>query len=446
MNNSNFRNTLLGTLPHEWKVEELGNIVTRKITDGTHKTPNYVKDGIPFITAKDINKGWIDFSDCKYITQEEHKKLCQRVKPEKGDILLSKVGTIGLVTQVRSNTEFSIFVQLALIKPRLNVINPSFLEFAILSNKVQEEIVRNSSQSTMKYIGVGKISRLLIPLPPLPEQNAIAHVLTTVRQSIEATERIITAAKEMKRSMMKHLFTYGPVPVDQADQVPLKKTEVGEVPEGWKIIHLKEILREPLKNGHSAKPTNQPDGVRTLILTAVTRNDFSIKNTKLTSANPEKVMDLWLKPGDILIERANTIEYIGLAALYEGPEDFAIFPDLTIRVRVKEAEVITKFLVEFLLTDVSRQYFRKSMALTSGSMHKINHKVVEQTPVPLPPYHIQQLIVKELRAVDEKIHTEIKQKNTLNALFNSLLHQLMTGKVRVGKIADNQSLFQKNLG
>jgi type I restriction enzyme, S subunit len=201
------KETEIGPTPEDWEMVRLGEVVTRKITDGTHKTPNYRPRGIPFVTAKDLSDGKVDFSQCRFISIDEHKELVRRCNPEKGDILLSKVGTLGLVSQVDIDFEFSIFVQLALIKPKISRISPSYLKFALLSLEVQREILRSSSQSTMRYIGVGKIANLPIPLPPLPEQREIARILSVVDRKIEAEERRKAVLQTLFKTMLHHLIT-----------------------------------------------------------------------------------------------------------------------------------------------------------------------------------------------------------------------------------------------
>ncbi len=171
-----------------------------------------------------------------------------------------------------------------------------------------------------------------------------------------------------------------------------------EVPDGWVDVSLGELLREPLRNGHSARPSLDGSGVRALTLTAVTYGEFSEKNTKMTVADPTKVADLWLEPGDLLIERSNTPELVGTARLYRGPRQWAIFPDLLIRARLLEA-ASPDYVEALLLSHGSRNYFMESAQGTAGSMPKIDQGVIERLRVPLPPLVEQSRIVEMVDAL-----------------------------------------------
>ncbi len=86
------------------------------------------------------------------------------------------------------------------------------------------------------------LSKIIIPLPPLPEQHAIATTLRTVQEAKEKTDAVIAATKALKAAMMKHLFTYGPVPPEDAERVALRETGIGPVPEDWEIRTVNELF------------------------------------------------------------------------------------------------------------------------------------------------------------------------------------------------------------
>jgi type I restriction enzyme S subunit len=153
---------------------------------------------------------------------------------------------------------------------------------------------------------------------------------------------------------------------------------------GWESIPLGLLLREPLRNGHSARATEGGPGVPTLSLGAVTYDSFTAENVKQTIADPAKVADLWLEPGDILIERANTPALVGTAALFSGPRGFAIFPDLMIRVRLRP-DVSDRYVAAFLKSPGARRYFQGRAQGNAGSMPKIDQAAVESLAVPLAP-------------------------------------------------------------
>ena len=155
------------------------------LTDGTHSTPKYTLAGIPFISVKDISSGIIDFSNTKYISKEEHQKLSDRCHPQKGDLLLSKVGTTGIPALVTTDKEFSLFVSVALIKLTQNKFSNEFLVFMIQSPLVQEQAKENTRGVGNKNWVLSAVSKTLMVVPPLEEQKRIKNRLNLVLPYIE---------------------------------------------------------------------------------------------------------------------------------------------------------------------------------------------------------------------------------------------------------------------
>src|SRR6266496_4478863 len=157
-------------------------------------------------------------------------------------------------------------------------------------------------------------------VPPLAEQDRIVAALEDHLSRVAAADQSIFTglrrALRLRQSIVDHVFN-----------------DVS----GASMERLASLLAEPLRNGHSARASDTGEGIRTLALTAVTRSEFTESNTKHTVADPSRVRDLWLRPGDILVERANTPELVGISALYTGSSGWAIYPDLIIRIRVNEA-------------------------------------------------------------------------------------------------------------
>ncbi|MGH3109768.1 MAG: restriction endonuclease subunit S, partial [Gaiellaceae bacterium] len=165
---------------------------------------------------------------------------------------------------------------------------------------------------------------------------------------------------------------------------------------------------------------------------AVTRGEFTDENTKLTAADPAKVRSLWLEPGDIFIERSNTPELVGTAALYSGPHEWAIFPDLLIRVRLTET-VLPEFLEIVLKSPLARRYFQGAAQGIAGSMPKIDQGVVERLEVPIPAIQEQQRIVAEVEArlsvIDAMRTTLERAQRRSAALRASILERAFRGEL-----------------
>lgn len=196
-------------LPQGWEWKNLGEICF--ITDGTHKTPNYIETGIPFLSVKNISKGFFDLSDVKYISLEEHNKLIKRAKPEFGDILICRIGTLGKAIKISLEFEFSIFVSLGLLKPKVKIIsdylvyflNSYFIEGWINNNKV------GGGTHTAK-LNLNILEKCPVVLPPLKEQEQIASHLDELSSHVKNLKQNYQAQikdlQELKNSLLDKAF------------------------------------------------------------------------------------------------------------------------------------------------------------------------------------------------------------------------------------------------
>lgn len=157
-------------LPVSWKWCRLGDILY-KLTDGTHSTPRYVMHGVPFLSVKDMSSGKLDFSRCKYISEQEHQELYSRCNPELGDLLVTKVGTTGIPVIVDTDLPFSLFVSVALLKFNQHLIYNKFLQILINAPLVQKQVAENTRGVGNKNWVMRDIANTIIVLPPLAEQK-----------------------------------------------------------------------------------------------------------------------------------------------------------------------------------------------------------------------------------------------------------------------------------
>lgn len=208
INHNEFKKTGLGEIPAGWEIDNLENL-TLKITDGAHHRPTYLEEGIPFLRVTDIQTREIHWNETKKISVEEHNALIKRCHPEKGDILLSKNGTIGLTKLIDWENEFSIFVSLCLIKVHKSnsKVLPEFLIPFFESSVCQRQFKDSSKQGTVTNLHLVEIRKLLIPLPSIEEQRKIADISLSIDNQIEAYEKEKEKQKQLKKVLLQKILT-----------------------------------------------------------------------------------------------------------------------------------------------------------------------------------------------------------------------------------------------
>ena len=172
-------------IPDNWEWTRIGTLL-QLISDGTHKTPNYVSSGVPFLSVQNISTGKLTMDKIKYITKEEHNILIKRVKPSIGDILVCRIGTLGKALKIYWDFEFSIFVSLGLLRavdPKLS----DYIVFCINSplgfKWIQENKVGGGTH-TYK-INLSDLPNMPIPLPPYNEQIRMKRKIEQLMNEID---------------------------------------------------------------------------------------------------------------------------------------------------------------------------------------------------------------------------------------------------------------------
>lgn len=423
-----FKDTELGSLPEEWEVVRLGEFL-QQVKEKNKSNKKYsvftISNIYGFISSD-------DFFDKKVYSKNISTYKIVRINCFAYNPYRINVGSLGLFNE-----------DIGLVSPAYVVFKISkpehlyskFLYNILKSQFYLSEIKRAamSRGSVRRSLSFKDLSDFKIPLPPLSEQKKIAVVLSTVQEAKEKTEEVIKVAKELKKSLMKHLFTYGPVPVEEAEKVPLKETEIGPVPKEWEVVRLGDCLKL-IRNGTTKKQNKDGRGYPVTRIETISEERIDFK--KAAYINGLRTNDLAkykMRTGDILFSHINSEPHLGKSAIYEGFPPILIHGMNLLLIRSKRNMIYPYFLYYiFNLYRIKGIFI--SIASRAVNQSSINQGKLKMLQIPLPPVPIQQKIAETLSSVDRKIEAEENRKKTLEELFKTLLSNLMTARIRVNQL------------
>ena len=280
-------------------------------------------------------------------------------------------------------------------------------------------------------VGVPGLNREMAYMEPvhfpaaLPEQKKIAHILSTVQRAIEAQERIIQTTTELKKATMHKLFTEG------LRNEPQKQTEIGPVPESWEVVRCEDVC-ETISVGIVVKPSSYyvANGVPAFRSQNVREDRIQSEPMVYISeeANNGPVKKSKLSAGDVLIVRTG---YPGTSCVVPPEFDGSNCIDL-IFVRPNKAKLRSHYLSRFFNSDAAK--VQVQVGKIGLAQQHFNVGAAKNTQVPLPPTDQQDEIVAHLELIDSKHALATSKRNALRDLFRTLLHELMTAKIRVNTL------------
>lgn len=307
------------------------------------------------------------------------------------------------------------------------------------------EAARASREAVRDRLAAASLARLNAPDPETFQADArfaldVVPALTTRPDQIKALRQTILnlavrgrlvkqdpkdepARLLLRRIAMEKGHVRSPLVEIDRDSAPYL------LPETWTWAALGQLILSGPQNGISPKPTNRGDAPRAITLTATTSGVFNPAHFKRVEANIPSNSDFWLRDGDLLFQRGNTREYVGMAAVYRGHPNTFLFPDLMMKVRVSE-HINLQFAHLASISPPARAFLSANASGAQATMPKINQTTLVSLPIPLPPLAEQNRIVAkvdELMVLCDRLEASLTvTAATRRRLLDALLAEALT--------------------
>lgn len=325
---------------------------------------------------------------------------------DKNDIIVCIRATLG--RPVFSNGEYCLGRGVAAI--RSNKIFNQFTRFLFIN--FEQYLYDNATGTTFAQVNSDTLNKMPIPLPPFDEQQRIVDriesLFAKLNEAKAKAEAVLDGFEIRKAAILHKAFT--------GELTAKWRTVKNIAVKNWDSCPLISVLKEKPRNGYSPNPVEYKTNVKSMTLSATTSGFFRSEFFKYIDKEIPENSYLWLSQGDILIQRANSLEKVGTSAIYTGGEHEFIYPDLIMKLQVK-APHSYKYIAYILSTQATLNYFRTNATGTAGNMPKINQQIVSNTPIVVPSSEEQQEIV---RILDSLLAKEQRAKEAAENVLNQI--------------------------
>ncbi|WP_187841417.1 restriction endonuclease subunit S [Helicobacter pylori] len=393
-------------LPKAWQKVRLGDVA--HIFDGTHQTPQYTHYGVAFFSVENI----VSDKPSKFISQQDYLTATNQNRPEYNDILLTRIGTIGVSKVVNWNYPFSIYVTLAVIK-QSKYFNSYYLHYFIQSNFFQKELKNNSLlQAIPCKINMNELKKCGVILPSLNEQIAIANILSDVDHYLYSLDALILKKESVKKALSFELLS--------------QRKRLKGFNQAWQRVRLGTYK---YRRGSFPQPYGNPQWYSDNGMPFVQVYDVG-ENFKLNQKTKQKIskiaqpMSVFVPKNSVIITLQGTIGRVALTQ-YDCYCDrtILIFDNNTLN------DVNKYFFVLSLFTK-----FEEEKRKADGSIIKtITKQTLKDFEILLPPLNEQIAIANILSALDSEIISLKNKKRQFENIKKALNHDLMSAKIRVLK-------------
>ena len=401
-----------GSLPPSWAVKTVGGIGSY-LNGFPFKPTQWGAEGLPIIRIQNLNDRNKPFN---YYDGEVPDKY--RIRD--GDILISWSASLGTYRWNRGDAWLNQHIFKA--TPNLKELTDEFFYWVMVHGI--ERIAGNARGSTMKHVTGKEFGNSQIALPPLPEQQKIAHILSTVQRAIEAQERIIQTTTELKKALMHKLFTEG------LRHEPQKQTEIGPVPKSWEVTTIGDVttVKGGKRLSKGDKLVERDTGFPYIRVTDFTEFSVDVRGLLFLTEEAQRPISRYIiNRDDVFISIAGSI---GITGMIPPALDGANLTENAARfIANNPSQLHPRFLMYWLASHHCQAEIKAQTV--KNAQPKLALARIKSLKVPLLSHDEQVEIARALDLAGCKAENARAKRDQLKDLFRTLLHELMTAKTRV---------------
>lgn len=445
-----YKHSEVGLIPKEWDLVMLREIcidMLQGINTAIDK-PEYSYSGVPILKANNVIDKVISIANVEHITKESYAKYNQRYNVKKGDFLFSNIGArLGTGALWEQDIEATFAWNVMRIIPNTKKVHPKFLAQLINSPKQSEKIQGEQSGSGMGFIPKSIMQRVLLPLPPVIEQAAIANALSDVDALIQELEKLIAKKQAIKTATMQQLLT-GRTRLPQFAHHPdgrkkgYKPSELGEIPEDWEVKTVYELAgfqKNLFDDGDWVEAEHITDkGVRLIQTGNIGVGQFVEKNAKkyIFETSYEKLKCKQLQAGDLLICRL--AEPAGRACILPDIGELKVITSVDVTIFRPNCELVSReFYNQYF---ASTDWFNLVLEQVGGTTHKrISRGALGRIAICNPSFEEQNEIATILGDMDKEIQSLEKRLFKTRQIKQGMMQELLTGKTRLVQPLNKES-------
>jgi type I restriction enzyme S subunit len=414
-----YKSTDVGVIPEDWEVKELSEIVEsdRPISYGIVQTGKYIDNGVKCIRVVDIIDGRINEDDL-IKTSEKISNSYKKTILKENDLVIALRGKIGELAVINKNLVGENLTRGVALIAAKSIYQSCFLYYYLSSSKNKSILEKNLNGSALKEISIGILRKIPVVLPPLPEQKAIARILSDVDELIRECDSLLAKKRDIKQGTMQQLLTG-------------KKRLPGFSGE-WEEKKLGDCLIKNPDYGINAPAVPYSDNLPVYIrITDISEDGKFLPETKVSVNHPQSSKYL-LENNDIVLARTGAS--VGKSYLYNQKDGELVFAGFLIRVKADCKLLDSRYLKGFLET---QQYWNwvTVMSMRSGQPG-INGNEYAQLKIPIPPTLPEQKAIAEILSdMDAEIEALEQKRDKYKAIKQGMMQELLTGKTRIKGLA-----------